>query len=45
MIGIQLAAICGAMVAGRIALRHDHPVELVMACYFIAAAIAVEIST
>lgn len=44
MIGLHIAADRGAMVAGCVALRHNHPVELVMACYFIAAAIAVEVA-
>lgn len=45
MIGLQLAAICGAMVAGRVALRHDHPVELVMACTLLACGLLVEVIT
>ncbi len=44
MIGATLAAMCGSVLAGRIALRHGHPVELAMAAFMLACGLVVEIA-
>jgi hypothetical protein len=44
MLLLQLAALGGAVLAGRLAARHGHPVELVMATFLLVCGLAVEVS-